>query len=62
MHAYGYSRRAKLTCKYRCCQERDAMKEAFARDRNDRARKKAARQDGKRGIFTDLIKNDDNRD
>ena len=55
MHAYGYSRRAKIACKYGCCQYSDAFKEANARDKNDRTRRKSARQKAKRDIFTSLI-------
>jgi hypothetical protein len=60
MHAYGYSRSAKIACKFGCCQRRDTFKEASARVDNDRARRKAARQAAKRGIFTDLLKEPDN--
>lgn len=61
MKAYGYSRTAKIACKYGCCQRSDAMRNAEARCDNDRTRRKAARQQAKRGIFSDLIDKDNNQ-
>jgi hypothetical protein len=54
MKAYGYSRRAKLECRFGCCAERDANKHVNARKSNDAARRKAARRVTPR-LFTSLI-------
>lgn len=59
MKAYGYTRRAKISCRFGCCQRNDARKDTAAREVNDRKRRKAARQEGKRKIFTDLFKDKD---
>jgi hypothetical protein len=55
MHAYGYSRNAKISCCQGCCQRKDAFREAKARIKNDRSRRKAARQLDNRKIFTELL-------
>ncbi len=44
MHAYGYSRTVKLSCRWGCCQRDDARRNSSHRVNNDRARRKAARQ------------------
>lgn len=54
MKAYGYSRRAKLECRFGCCTGRDAGKQRNARKQNDAARRKAARQEGQ-NLFTKLL-------
>jgi len=51
MKAYGYSRNAKLICRYGCCQKNDAFKNSSHRIANDRARRKAARQAAKQEIL-----------
>jgi hypothetical protein len=54
MKAYGYSRRAKLECRFGCCTEQNAGKQRDARKSNDAARRKAARRVTPR-LFTSLI-------
>lgn len=54
MKAYGFKRRDMLTCRYGCCASK-ANRKADSRELVDSSRRKTARQDGKRGIFTDLI-------
>lgn len=54
MKAYGYTRRAKLECRFGCCVESDAGKQVHARKRNDAARRKAARRVTPK-LFTSLL-------
>jgi hypothetical protein len=54
MKAYGYSRNAKLECRFGCCTKPDAGKQRDARKSTDAARRKAARRISPR-VFSDLI-------
>lgn len=55
MKAYGYSRRAKLECKFGCCVNPAAGKHVRARKANDRSARKTGRQIGKADIFSSLL-------
>lgn len=54
MKAFGYSRSAKIECRYGCCTRADAGKQRDARKSNDAARRKAGRRISPR-LFSDLI-------
>jgi len=54
MKAYGHTRRDKLECDYGCCTGKSG-KEKNCRGDVDRAKRKTARRQDKRKIFSDLL-------
>lgn len=55
MKSYGHHRRDKIECKYGCCKMKRGNNMADYRSRSDRSRRKTARQEATKGIFTSLL-------
>lgn len=55
MKSYGHSRRDKLQCRYGCCQLKRGTKFGSQREVADRNRRKTARQEASKGIFSALL-------
>ena len=55
MKSYGHHRRDKLQCRYGCCQLKRGTKFGSQRESADRSRRKTARQEATKSIFTSLL-------